>query len=125
MYRSRSSPDIDPLPFTKKRFLYLKQLGTAKSITPFKKIGIINNIIHCFCSKCNKNLCALTYKTEILVSQNNIYKRKNSHASYNFLSVFATTLMYVTKKGITESVTHDELIAKRGDYYKLYTAQAV
>ncbi len=33
--------------------------------------------------------------------------------------------MYVTKKGITESVTHDELIAKRGDYYKLYTAQAV
>ena len=33
--------------------------------------------------------------------------------------------MYVSDKGITESGTHDELIAKRGDYYKLYTAQAV
>ena len=34
-------------------------------------------------------------------------------------------IMYVSDKGITESGTHDELIAKRGDYYKLYTAQAV
>ena len=34
-------------------------------------------------------------------------------------------IMYVSNKGITESGTHDELIAKRGDYYKLYTAQAV
>ena len=34
-------------------------------------------------------------------------------------------IMYISNKGITESGTHDELIAKRGDYYKLYTAQAV
>ncbi len=34
-------------------------------------------------------------------------------------------IMYVSDKGITESGTHDELIAKKGDYYKLYTAQAV
>ncbi len=34
-------------------------------------------------------------------------------------------IMYVSNKGVTESGTHDELIAKRGDYYKLYTAQAV
>ncbi len=31
-------------------------------------------------------------------------------------------IMYVSNKGITECGTHDELIAKRGDYYKLYTA---
>ena len=34
-------------------------------------------------------------------------------------------IMYVSEKGITEAGTHDELIAKRGDYYRLYTAQAV
>lgn len=31
-------------------------------------------------------------------------------------------IMYVSHKGITECGTHDELIAKKGDYYKLYTA---
>ena len=34
-------------------------------------------------------------------------------------------IMYVSGKGVTESGTHDELIARRGDYYRLYTAQAV
>lgn len=31
-------------------------------------------------------------------------------------------IMYVSNKGITECGTHDELIAKKGDYYKLYQA---
>lgn len=31
-------------------------------------------------------------------------------------------IMYVSNNGITECGTHDELIAKKGDYYKLYTA---
>jgi ATP-binding cassette, subfamily B, multidrug efflux pump len=32
-------------------------------------------------------------------------------------------IMYVSDKGIAESGSHDELLAKRGRYYKLYSAQ--
>jgi ATP-binding cassette subfamily B protein len=32
-------------------------------------------------------------------------------------------IMYVSNKGIAECGTHDELLAKRGQYYKLYSAQ--
>ncbi|MFC5530520.1 ABC transporter ATP-binding protein [Cohnella yongneupensis] len=32
-------------------------------------------------------------------------------------------IMYVSDRGIAESGSHDELMAKRGRYYKLYTAQ--
>lgn len=32
-------------------------------------------------------------------------------------------IMYINNKGIAECGTHDQLIAKKGEYYKLYTAQ--
>lgn len=32
-------------------------------------------------------------------------------------------IMYIDNKGIAECGTHDQLIAKKGEYYKLYTAQ--
>ena len=32
-------------------------------------------------------------------------------------------IMYINNKGITECGSHDELMAKKGDYYHLYTAQ--
>ena len=32
-------------------------------------------------------------------------------------------IMYVNDGGITEAGTHDELMAKKGDYYHLYTSQ--
>ena len=32
-------------------------------------------------------------------------------------------IMFISNKGITEAGTHDELMAKKGDYYKLCMAQ--
>ena len=32
-------------------------------------------------------------------------------------------IMYIDNKGIAECGTHDQLIANKGEYYKLYTAQ--
>ncbi len=32
-------------------------------------------------------------------------------------------IMYISNKGITECGSHDELLAKKGDYYNLYTSQ--
>ena len=34
-------------------------------------------------------------------------------------------IMYISNKGITECGSHDSLIEKNGDYYKLYTSQAL
>lgn len=34
-------------------------------------------------------------------------------------------IMYIADKGIVECGTHDELIAKKGEYYKLYNAQKI
>ena len=34
-------------------------------------------------------------------------------------------IMYISNRGITESGTHEELLAKKGDYYNLYNSQAI
>ena len=34
-------------------------------------------------------------------------------------------IMYINNKGITECGSHDELMAKKGDYYHLYTSQHI
>ena len=33
-------------------------------------------------------------------------------------------ILYISNKGILEAGSHDELMAKKGAYYELYTAQA-
>ena len=33
-------------------------------------------------------------------------------------------IMYISEQGVTEAGSHDELMARKGDYYKLYTSQS-
>lgn len=66
-------------------------------------------------------------KTERLLQQglNELLKGRTSFIIAHRLSTVKNCdrIMYVSDKGIAESGSHDELIAKRGLYYKLYTAQ--
>ncbi|PZD97149.1 ABC transporter ATP-binding protein [Paenibacillus sambharensis] len=66
-------------------------------------------------------------KTERLLQQgmNELLKGRTSFIIAHRLSTVrgCDRIMYVSNKGIAESGSHDELIAKRGLYYKLYTAQ--
>lgn len=66
-------------------------------------------------------------KTERLLQQglNELLKGRTSFIIAHRLSTVKNCdrIMYVSDKGIAESGSHDELMAKRGLYYKLYTAQ--
>jgi len=66
-------------------------------------------------------------KTERLLQQglNELLKGRTSFIIAHRLSTVrgCDRIMYVANKGIAESGSHDELIARRGLYYKLYTAQ--
>ncbi len=66
-------------------------------------------------------------KTERLLQQglNELLKGRTSFIIAHRLSTVRNCdrIMYVSDKGIAESGSHDELIAKRGLYHRLYTAQ--
>jgi ATP-binding cassette subfamily B protein len=67
-------------------------------------------------------------KTERLLQQGllQVLKGRTSFIIAHRLSTIVNCdkIMYVSNRGITECGTHEELLAKRGDYYKLYNARS-
>ena len=66
-------------------------------------------------------------RTELQVQEafDNLMKGRTSFVVAHRLSTIRNCdkIMYIDNGGIMESGTHDELMAKKGHYYKLYTAQ--
>ncbi len=68
-------------------------------------------------------------KTERLLQQglNELLKGRTSFIIAHRLSTIKNCdkIMYINNKGITECGSHEELLAKKGDYYHLYTSQHI
>lgn len=68
-------------------------------------------------------------KTERLLQQglNRLLEGRTSFIIAHRLSTIRNCdkIMYVSNMGITECGTHDELMARKGDYYRLHASQAV
>lgn len=68
-------------------------------------------------------------KTEALLQKgiNELLKGRTSFIIAHRLSTIRSCdrIMYIDQKGILEAGSHDELMAKKGAYYELYTSQAV
>jgi len=68
-------------------------------------------------------------KTERLLQQglNELLKGRTSFIFAHRLSTIKNCdkIMYINNKGITECGSHEELLAKKGDYYHLYTSQHI
>ncbi len=70
---------------------------------------------------------AIDAKTELLVQQgiNQLLKGRTSFIIAHRLSTIKNCdiIMYIANGGIVEQGNHQELMAKKGEYYKLYTSQ--
>lgn len=70
---------------------------------------------------------SIDVQTEKALQQglNSMLKGRTSFIIAHRLSTIRSCdlIMYINDGGITEAGTHDELMAKKGDYYKLYTSQ--
>jgi len=68
-------------------------------------------------------------KTEALLQEGllNMLKGRTSFIIAHRLSTIKSCdkIMFVSNKGITECGSHDELMEKKGDYYRLYMSQVV
>ena len=66
-------------------------------------------------------------RTEVRIQKamDNLMKGRTSFIIAHRLSTIKNCdkIMFISNKGITEAGTHDELMAKKGDYYKLCMAQ--
>lgn len=94
-----------------------KQLiSFARTILADPKILVLDEATSSIDAKTERNLQA---------GINHLLKGRTSFIIAHRLSTIRNCdrIMYIAEKGVTEEGSHEELMAKKGDYYKLYTAQ--